>query len=170
MPNTQLENCLFLCFLTLLWVWSRSPLRHRTPSPCRCIVCLWKTREACTRTKRKEKQNINDSLTRFSATFMNDSSRWQIPDDEVTLDGFQDLLLKQHVLLLSLGNNVLLADSLHGVIFPMIHSGHLRNTKTIFIFVPISHRNIGCCCFKFTGVFWFGNSFSSVYKSADELN
>lgn len=49
-----------------------------------------------------------------------------IPDDEVTLGGFKDLLLKQHVLLLSLGNNVLLADSLHGVICPMIHCGHLR--------------------------------------------
>ena len=83
--------------------------------------------------KRKEKQNIHDSPTRLRATFMNDSSRWQIPDDEVALDGFQDLLLKQHVLLLSLGNNVLLADSLHGVIFPMIHSGHLRNTKETLI-------------------------------------
>lgn len=49
-----------------------------------------------------------------------------IPDDEVTLDGLKDLLLKQHVLLLSLSNNVFLADSLHGVICPMIHSGHLE--------------------------------------------
>lgn len=49
-----------------------------------------------------------------------------IPDDEVTLGGFKDLLLKQHVLLLSLGNDVLLADSLHGVIRPVIHCGHLK--------------------------------------------
>lgn len=47
------------------------------------------------------------------------------PDDEVALDGLQDLLLEQHVLLLSLGNNVLLADALHGVIGPVIHRGHL---------------------------------------------
>lgn len=56
------------------------------------------------------------------------SMRWQIPDDEVTLGGFKDLLLKQHVFLLSLVNDVLLADSLHGVICPVIHCGHLRMT------------------------------------------
>lgn len=48
------------------------------------------------------------------------SLRTQIPDNEVTLDDFKDLLLEQDVLLLSLGNNVLLADSLYGVIFPML--------------------------------------------------
>lgn len=52
--------------------------------------------------------------------------RQQTPDDEVALDGLQNLLLKQHVLLLSLGNYVLLADALHGVICAMIHCGHLR--------------------------------------------
>lgn len=48
-----------------------------------------------------------------------------VPDNEVTLDGFKDLLLEQHVLLLSLGHYVLLADSLHGVIFPVLQRGHL---------------------------------------------
>lgn len=64
----------------------------------------------------------------------------QIPDDEVTLNGSEDLLLKQHVLLLSFGNNVLLADSFHGVIFTMVHCGHLRKTPTVIICLK---RNTG---------------------------
>lgn len=56
-----------------------------------------------------------------------------IPDDEVALNGFENLLFKQHVLLLSLGNNLLLAYSLHGVIFSMLYCGHLGITEMIII-------------------------------------
>lgn len=52
----------------------------------------------------------------------------QSPDNEVTLDGFEDPLLKQDVLLLSLGNNVFLTDPLHGKVLSMMQSGHLRKT------------------------------------------
>lgn len=115
-----------LCFLTLLWVWSRSLLRHRTPWSCRCIVCLWKQREAC-----GEENKMAGLHTSYvvccGALCMSVMSA--IPDDEVALDGLKDLLLKQHVLFLPLGNDMLLADPLHGVIRPMIHCGHLRMTK-----------------------------------------
>ena len=53
------------------------------------------------------------------------------PDDEVALECFQDLLLEQHVLLLSLGNDVFLADPLHGVVFPVFHGGNLQRPGSI---------------------------------------
>lgn len=56
-----------------------------------------------------------------------------IPDNEVALNGSENLLFKQHVFLLSLGNNLLLADSLHGVIFPVVYCCHLRITEIIII-------------------------------------
>ena len=53
------------------------------------------------------------------------------PDDEVALECFQDLLLEQNVLLLSLGNDVFLADPLHGVVFPVFHGGNLQRPGSI---------------------------------------
>lgn len=78
-----------------------------------------------------------------------------IPDNEFTLHSFKDLLLKQHVLFLSLGNNVLLADSLHGVIFSMGQGGHLRRAKTVisakYFTTPVPKRvRTMCEMFKFS--------------------
>lgn len=62
----------------------------------------------------------------------------QSPDNEVTLDGFEDPLLKQDVLLLLLSNNVLLTNPLHGKVLPMVQRGHLgkttKTTKTVINF------------------------------------